>query len=189
MNVGSDSSCVPRSQFPGQFYGGRSGRLHAWQQAQRFARHHTSPDLRSTHPHHLPPGEASEADLPPTTGGGRGAGQQDHFSGPSRDAVFGVRKRLKLWGNICSVCFIVANLLDSSQKLKLSIRFKYIGATLHQLSVNFICIALFHTSNTKCQSNEILQAVEGNGKVINYLLFFSINRGNHAVIEWLRKPH
>lgn len=82
------------SQFPGQFHGGRSGGLHAWQQAQRPACHHTSPDLCGTHPHHLPPGEASEADLPSTAGGGGGAGQQDHLSGPSRDAVLGVRKQL-----------------------------------------------------------------------------------------------
>lgn len=143
--LASDTCCVLPPQFPGQFHGGRSGRLHAWQQAQRPARHHPSPDLCRTHPHHLPPGEASEADLPPTSGGGGGAGQQDHFSGPSRDAVFGVRKRLKRMKNISGICFIITNILDSSQTLKLASE-NHGVATFSQLN---LCSTFHTTSNTK----------------------------------------
>lgn len=115
FKVESESSFVLLSQVPGQFYGGRSGRLHAWQQTQRPACNHTPPDLCGTHPHHLPPGEASEADLPPTAGGGGGPGQQDHFSGPSWDAVLGVRKQLSRYIFIYIMIEIFLIIFVSSQ--------------------------------------------------------------------------
>lgn len=78
-------------QVPGQLHGGCSRRLYAGQPTQRPARHHPAADVRGPHPHHLPPGEAAEADLPPAAGGGGGAGQQDHLPGAGQHAVPGVR--------------------------------------------------------------------------------------------------
>ena len=70
-------------QVPGELHGGRPRRLHAGQQTQRPARHHPAPDLRRAHPHHLPAGEAPEADHAPPLVEGEGLASRIISLGPA----------------------------------------------------------------------------------------------------------
>lgn len=74
-------------QLPGEFHGGRSGRLHARQQAPRPASDHSPADVHRPDPHHLPPGQTSEADHASSAGGGGGPGQPHHLSRAFQYAV------------------------------------------------------------------------------------------------------
>lgn len=81
-------------QVPGQLHGGRSRRLNEGQPSQWYAHHHPTTQVHSSHAHHLPLSQETQACLPTPHGRGRGAGQPASGGGTRRGSVPGVGRVL-----------------------------------------------------------------------------------------------
>lgn len=77
-------------QVSSELHGGRPRRFHARKSPQWHAHHHPTPQVHGANADHVPSGQKTQAGVPATHGGGRGAGEQAGGGGPSGGSVSGV---------------------------------------------------------------------------------------------------